>query len=170
MRAWAILLAALAAGPRPGADDGDPPERFFESKVRPLLAARCFSCHSPEGGGKVKGGLRHDSREAVLKGGHQGPAVTPGDPQGSLLLRAVSYADPDLKMPPKERLPRGEIEILERWIRMGAPWSAAPAPARARPEKEITPRDREFWSFRPPRDPAPPEVRSPGLCASRPKG
>ncbi|MFN3484561.1 MAG: PSD1 and planctomycete cytochrome C domain-containing protein [Planctomycetota bacterium] len=168
MKTLAILFGAVAAasGAGSGDEDENSPERFFESKVRPLLAARCFSCHSPEGGGKVKGGLRLDSRETVLKGGNQGPAVVPGDPAGSLLLRAVSYADPDLKMPPKERLPRGEVEILERWIRMGAPWSAAPpsAPPRARPEKEITSRDREFWSFRPPRDPAPPEVRSPGLC------
>ncbi|HXG61586.1 MAG TPA: DUF1549 domain-containing protein [Planctomycetota bacterium] len=158
-----LVLAALLAGPRPG-DDGEPPERFFEAKVRPLLAARCFSCHSAEGGGKVKGGLRLDSRDAVLKGGNQGPAVVPGDPGASLLVRAVSWKDPELRMPPKERLPRGEAEILERWVRMGAPWSAAAAPPRTRPEKEITERDRAFWSFRPPRDPAPPDVRAPELC------
>ncbi|MFZ9914383.1 MAG: c-type cytochrome domain-containing protein, partial [Phycisphaerales bacterium] len=58
--------------------------KFFESKVRPLLIANCYGCHSTSGG-KSKGGLKLDTREATLKGGNSGPAVVPGDPDSSLL-------------------------------------------------------------------------------------
>ena len=93
----------LAADP-PAADD---PKAlaFFESKIRPVLVEHCYQCHSAEAG-KSAGGLQLDSRKAIRAGGDRGPAVVPGDPKASLLLTAVSHADPDLKMPPKKaRLP-----------------------------------------------------------------
>src|SRR5262245_59787821 len=71
-------------------------EQFFESKVRPVLANNCYTCHT----GAQSGGLRLDSREAILKGGKSGPAVVPGDPEHSLLIQAISYTHPRLKMPP----------------------------------------------------------------------
>ncbi|MGH9847229.1 MAG: PSD1 and planctomycete cytochrome C domain-containing protein, partial [Blastocatellia bacterium] len=91
---------------------------FFEKHVRPVLAENCYSCH----GEKMQmSGLRLDSRAALLKGGDRGPAITPGDPEASLLIRAIRYADPDLAMPPKGKLPPLAIAGLEAWVRMGAP-------------------------------------------------
>ena len=65
-----------------------------------MLANNCYKCHSAEAE-KVKGGLLLDTREALLKGGDTGPAIVPGDPEKSLLIKAVRYTDPDLQMPPK---------------------------------------------------------------------
>src|SRR5437899_423620 len=93
---------------------------FFESKIRPLLVERCYECHSAESK-KLKGGLRLDSREGVLKGGDSGPAIVPGKPENSLLIKAVRYIDPDLQMPPHHQLSAGQIADLEQWVRMGAP-------------------------------------------------
>ncbi len=92
---------------------------FFEQRVRPLLIARCYQCHSEEK--KVNGGLRLDSRRGLIEGGDSGPAVTPGKPEESLLLKAVRYADADLQMPPDGKLPAAELAVLEEWVRSGAP-------------------------------------------------
>ena len=73
---------------------------FFEKSVRPLLADRCFKCHGPE---KQWNGLRLDSRTALLRGGDSGPAVVPGNPDDSPLLKMVTHSDPELRMPPKEK-------------------------------------------------------------------
>jgi hypothetical protein len=107
-----LVLALLAGG------DVDPADRFQE-RVFPLLQARCMSCHGPE---KQKGGLRLDSRSALLKGGETGPAIVPGDPDRSLLLQAVRQTHADIKMPPKEKLAADQIESLVKWIQEGAPW------------------------------------------------
>ena len=95
--------------------------QFFETKIRPLLADKCFKCHSKEGD-KVKGGLLLDSRESVLHGGNTGPALVPGNPDKSLLIQAVRYKDEDLQMPPKgEKLSDQQIADLTEWVRRGAP-------------------------------------------------
>src|SRR5258706_6993422 len=73
---------------------------FFETKIRPVLVERCYSCHTA--GIKTKGGLAVDSRHGLLKGGDTGPALVPGQPDKSLILKAVKYKDDELKMPPKE--------------------------------------------------------------------
>src|SRR4051812_30202811 len=75
---------------------------FFETRIRPLLIENCYECHSAEK--KTKGGLRLDSREGWAKGGDSGPALVPGQPEKSLVMKAVRYEDPDLQMPPKRRL------------------------------------------------------------------
>jgi hypothetical protein len=67
----------------------DDPKEFFEKHVRPLLAARCYGCHSAEG----RGGLRADSRAALLKGGKSGAAIVPGKPAESLLIRRITQDD-----------------------------------------------------------------------------
>src|SRR6267378_676673 len=82
-----------------GADDG---VEFFEKKIRPLLVEHCYKCHGAQSE-KVKGGLLLDTREGVLKGGDTGAAIVPGDPEKSLLIKAVRYTDPDLQMPPKDK-------------------------------------------------------------------
>ena len=92
---------------------------FFEQRVRPLLIARCYQCHSEEK--KVNGGLRLDARRGLIEGGDSGPAVSPGKPDESLLVKAVRYADADLQMPPDGKLPAAELAVLEEWVRIGAP-------------------------------------------------
>ena len=99
------------------AGDGD------ADRVRALLDTRCISCHGAE---KQKGGLRLDSREAVLKGGESGVGAVAGDPEGSLLVRAVRHLAGDLKMPPKERLTSEQIDLLARWVRGGLDWPGRP--------------------------------------------
>ena len=96
------------------ADDAE----FFETRIRPLLATNCHSCHS-EGG---LGGLRLDSREAVLKGGKSGAVVVAGKPDDSLLMQAVRRTHVRLKMPPVGALAETEVEALAEWIRRGLPW------------------------------------------------
>ena len=94
---------------------------FFEQHVRPVLVENCYPCHS-SGSEKIKGGLLLDTREGLLKGGDSGPAIVPGDPEASLLIKAVRYADKDLQMPPKDkRLAAGQIADLVAWIKLGAP-------------------------------------------------
>ena len=149
LRTHALALLLLAAVPG-GAQETDPRQaEFFESKVRPLLTARCFKCHGPEAP-KPKGGLRLDSREGALKGGNGGPAVVPGNLEKSLLVTHVKSTDPDLRMPPKEALPAGEVAILVQWIQSGAAWvNDAKAKAAGRKEKKITDEDRRWWAFQP---------------------
>jgi len=69
----------------------------------------------------VKGGLALDSKDGWMKGGDTGVAIVPGKPEESLFMNAVKWADRDLQMPPKKKLPPEELAILEKWISMGAP-------------------------------------------------
>ncbi len=111
-----ISLAWLARADSAG-------DLLFLEKVKPLLEARCVSCHGPE---KAKGGLRLDSRDASIRGGENGPAIVPGRSSLSLLLQAVMHSKKDLEMPPKEKLTSNDIALLERWIDAGAPWPENP--------------------------------------------
>ncbi len=136
---------------------------FFEKSVRPLLAGRCLGCH---GAARQKGGLRLDSRAAILAGGHSGPAVVPGDVKGSLLVDAINYGE-TVQMPPKSRLPDAEIAALTRWVEMGAPWGRdVPSVSLSRTgssDFKVQMRERaRFWSFQPLRDPGPPAAKDPG--------
>ena len=115
---------------------------FFESKVRPLLAAKCHSCHSDS----EMGGLRLDSLERVLQGGTRGPAVVPGEPSSSLLLAAVRRTHDELKMPPTEVLSEPEIAVLEEWIAGGAEWPATGGSVVA--ASQLSPEARDFWAFK----------------------
>ncbi len=123
---------------------------FFEERIRPVLADNCYRCHSHEGD-KVRGGLLVDSRAALLDGGGSGPAIVPGDADGSLLILAVRYADEDFEMPPKKKLDEREIADLERWVEMGAPWPGG-STAEELGEREHgidIEEGRQWWSFRP---------------------
>jgi len=143
----------LASAPFAGADAG---ADFFEKKVRPVLVERCYECHSAEH--KIKGGLRLDSREGWLKGGDSGPAAHPGAPEKSILVEAVHYANRDMQMPPKQRLPKEEIAVLEEWVRMGAPDPRAEAPMVKKQTGMSLEAGRKFWSYTPVQKPAPPKV------------
>ena len=92
---------------------------FFETKIRPLLADRCYSCHSTKAE-KLKAGLYVDSRESLLKGGESGAAIVAGKPAESLLIDAVRYQS--YEMPPDGKLRDDQIASLVKWIEMGAAW------------------------------------------------
>jgi len=95
---------------------------FFEREVRPVLVARCHGCHAAET--KPSGGLRVDDLHGLKTGGGRGPAIVPGDPAASLLIKAVRRQDAKLAMPPEGPLESEEIAVLERWIATGAVWPA----------------------------------------------
>src|SRR5712664_3353349 len=90
---------------------------YFEAKVRPVLAANCYECHTDQ----RMGGLRVDSREGLLKGGKSGPAIVPGDPDKSLMIQAIRQTD-KLKMPKGGGLKLEEIDALTEWVKAGAVW------------------------------------------------
>ncbi len=141
---------------------------FFETKVRPVFANRCYPCHGP-GTGEGQAGLRLDSLSGILDGGRSGPAMVPREPQRSLLILAVNH-DTFVQMPPKTKLPRQEIQILTDWIRMGAPWPGAQPPPRAKRRRkrdsgadfgaDFTEEEKSFWAFQPVVEPAVPQVRN----------
>ena len=125
------------------------PAEFFLAKVKPLLEAKCFACHT----NRPQAGLRLDSKAALEKGGKSGPVVIPGDPSHSLLIQAVRYDHATLKMPPAGALSKESVEDLTRWVERGAVWSDAAAPGS---RYEITAAQRAFWSFQPVRRPVVP--------------
>lgn len=92
----------------------------FENSIRPLLTRHCIKCH---GARKSESGLRLDSREAMLKGGDSGPAITLSEPDQSLILKALRHED-GLEMPPLEKRPEAETVAVLDWIRSGAKWPA----------------------------------------------
>ncbi len=129
---------------------------FFEKKIRPVLVKDCYNCHSAEGG-RVKGGLRLDTRDGLLKGGESGPAIVPGNPDRSPLIRAIRYRDRNLQMPPDDKkLPAAQIADLETWVRMGAPDPRADAPNKY--GAALTD-PKQHWSFQPIFKPIIPDFR-----------
>ena len=160
--ALAIALAiqnAPAAEPVPSTAQLE----FFEKRIRPVLADSCYSCHSAASG-KAKGGLRLDSREGVRKGGDSGPAVVPGKPDESLLIKAVRYSDKELQMPPAKnggKLSPEKLADLESWVMMGAPDPRpnSAAISKASGEADLT-NARQHWAFKPVTAPTVPAVKA----------
>ncbi len=132
MRCFPALLAIFAALPALHAQPSlASTADFFETKIRPVLANNCYSCHASSS--QSQGGLRVDSQEAMLRGGGRGAAVVPGDPDKSWLIRAVRQTDPALKMPMGGKLSGAEVEDLVSWVKSGAVWpggAAAVAPVK----------------------------------------
>ncbi len=111
-----VLRADVVAAPAISSQD----LQFFEARIRPVLAERCYKCHSREAD-KIKGGLMLDTREGMLHGGDTGPAIAPGKPEDSLIIDAISYKDADLQMPPKgDKLSDQQVADITEWIRRGA--------------------------------------------------
>ncbi len=164
MKSAVLPIAAvflLAVAPSCFAGDAAADHRaadFFETQVRPVLADNCISCHGPA---KQRGGLRLDSRAALLKGADSGPVVAEGQPDKSSLVRAVRYAD-QIKMPPapKTKLAPGAVEALTEWVRMGAPWPDGGAAVVAKQPSSEEARKRN-WSFQPVASPSIPTVKNP---------
>ena len=148
-----VTTARFAVAVEPTAEQIE----FFETKIRPVLAENCYTCHSAEK--KIKGGLRLDSPAALLKGGDTGPAIVPGNAEASLLIKAVRYLDADLQMPPKEKkLPAEQIADLEAWVKMGAP---LPTYSDAKPQlTEVGVARAKHWAFQPVQKPALPKVKN----------
>jgi hypothetical protein len=148
--ACVVLIILLAL---PGAAAADEREVFFEQRIRPVLAEKCYSCHSTAAD-VVKGGLLLDSAAAMAKGGvSEKAAVVPGDTAASLLLEAIRYENPNLQMPPKEPLPENVAADFERWIQEGAVFPASEAPVN--PSATAL----EHWAFLPPQPQALPAVQ-----------
>jgi len=99
------------------ADDSD---KLFKDSVRPLFERKCFECHSSKAE-EVKGNLKLETLESILKGGDQGPAVVAGDVENSFLLRAIRYQVEDFQMPPSGRLSDDDIALIEKWVKSLAP-------------------------------------------------
>ncbi len=145
------LLAVLAALPLRAAEPTAEQLAFFENKIRPVLAQKCYSCHSAEAKekGKLKSALYVDSREGLLYGGESGPALLPGKPADSLLIKALRHITEDLAMPPKEKLSDAVIADFEKWITQGAPDPrTGPRPAAGKHEINLE-TGRQWWSFKP---------------------
>ena len=133
-----VTALALAGSTARGNDPSPDDARFFEMRIRPLLAENCFQCHGPK---KQKGELRLDSAEAIRKGGESGkPLIVPAKPDESLLLRAVRHAEGVEKMPPDGKLKDSEIADLAAWVKRGAPFPTV-KPTASDPAKH--------WAFAP---------------------
>jgi hypothetical protein len=151
---FALWAACLAWAQPPAAKQpppGEPPAKaveFFEAKVRPILAEHCWCCHGPD---NQKGGLRLDSREAMLQGNLSGPAIVPGHPEKSLLIDALQHTG-EAKMPPDGKLPPEVIANLAEWIKAGAPWPGGGTKVADKPWKS-------HWAFQPVKKAAVPAVQ-----------
>ncbi len=160
-----LLLGAPAAPakkqPGPNSKTGT---EFFENNIRPILINRCYECHS-EQEGKQKGGLLLDRASGWLEGGDTGPAVVPRNLKDSLLVTYVEYEDPDFEMPPDEKLPAREINLLKRWIQIGAPGPEKDHGetdfSRLGDQEYLTEKAETHWSFQPVVKPAIPVAKTP---------
>ena len=132
MRFFVCLTACLVAAPAFAAGPKPKPEgvEFFESKVRPILAEHCYSCHGEK---KQSSGLRLDTKAGVMKGTDEAAVVVPGEPDKSPLVKAIRHAG-EIKMPPKQPLPAQAVEALITWVKLGVPFpeDAAAAPDAAK--------------------------------------
>ena len=160
-----LLICTNLGSAQPAPADAKKPSaqgvEFFETKIRPVLVAQCYECHS-EKSSKVKGGLLLDTRQGLLQGGDSGPALAAGKPGESLLLKALAHGK--LKMPPKEKLPDAVIADFERWIAMGAP---DPREGTASAVVRVTLEDaRTWWSLKPLAKPALPAAPDRGWARS----
>jgi Protein of unknown function (DUF1549)/Protein of unknown function (DUF1553)/Planctomycete cytochrome C len=131
---------------------------FFEKKIRPVLADNCYKCHSPEAE-KVRGELLLDTRDGIRKGGTTGAAIVPGNPDRSLLIKALRHKDKDTAMPPKEKLPDQVVADFEAWVKMGAPDPRDGKAAVANKYVIDIEKGRSFWAFQPPKKTPAPQVK-----------
>lgn len=142
------LIAGVAASQENAAvDSTETGIEYFETRIRPLLEEHCLECHSAET--EASGGLLLDGRDLVLLGGDSGTAVDVSTPDKSLLIKAVTYADPDLQMPPDGKLPEKSIADLRQWIEMGIPDPRKPDTSAKKQTGLPVERASEHWAYRP---------------------
>ncbi|MEQ8762321.1 MAG: PSD1 and planctomycete cytochrome C domain-containing protein [Planctomycetota bacterium] len=145
------LLLTLCTIATPLRDDTE----HFEAKIRPALIEHCGSCHGER---RQRSGLRLDGPSGLRTGGDRGPALVPGDPEASLLIRAIRYDDEELQMPPSGRLDAATIALLEDWVRSGAamPGTSIEPGDLPQPTQDFTQSD--HWAFQPLRSPSLPPI------------
>src|SRR5882724_3410029 len=147
---YRLLLAVCCLAPVMLAQISADQLEFFEKKIRPVLVEKCYACHSTKTA-QPMGGLRLDTRDGART------VIEPGDPARSKLITAISYQNLNLKMPPTGKLGDQQIADFTAWIRMGAPDPRVVETAAPAVKKGIDfAAAREFWSFRPVKDFAPP--------------
>ncbi|MEI7774146.1 MAG: PSD1 and planctomycete cytochrome C domain-containing protein [Verrucomicrobiota bacterium] len=142
-----LLTVGLPFGARAVSD-----LEFFEQKIRPVLAEKCFECHSADSK-SLKGNLLLDSREGFLKGGDTAPALVPGDPEKSPFIAALHYADPETAMPPKKaggKLPENVIADFSAWVKAGAPWPESKTAKKNSKKFDLAQRRDEHWCWKAP--------------------
>jgi len=150
-------LAATLSAASPVQDDAARLE-FFEKKIRPMLVSHCYTCHSADT--KPSGNLRVDDRNGLLTGGNSGPAVVPGDPDKSLLLKRVTLKEGKVMPAEGKRLTAEQIADLTTWIRDGAEWPKIETPASlTKPRPDFEKLKKEHWAWQPLTDPKPPSVK-----------
>ena len=152
------LFATIGVAHAQTSNAGSP--EFFESKIRPILANNCYGCHT----NSAMGGLRLDSLDGLKKGGKRGPALVPGDAEKSLLIAAVRQTGDAPKMPMGGKLKDAEITDITNWVKAGAVWPKSDKPVAATSSDGkyvITAERKNFWSFLPLADPAPPKISDP---------
>ena len=155
--AWCCFCSCVLTA---NAESTDAEMRFFEERVRPVLAEHCYGCHGAE---KQSGDLRVDSLAGMLAGGSSGAALIPGKPDESLLIEAIRYDS--YEMPPDGQLPEEQIAAIERWVASGAAWPGHDAAVREPASlAKITAEDRGYWAFQPIGDPSPPDVDGDDWC------
>ncbi len=159
MKRFLSLLAVLVLGSPAihGAESPGTGIDFFEKKIRPVLVANCYQCHSASAK-EVKGQLRLDTRVGIRKGGETGPAVVPGKPNESLLIQALRHED-GLEMPPKQKLSDEIIADFTKWVQLGAP-DPREANVSTVGKKISLAEARKFWSLQPPKVVPAPAVKN----------
>ncbi len=154
---------AIEDAAKPVADGISAEQReFFEKKIRPVLADKCYKCHAQDSE-KIKGGLTLDTREGIRRGGDNGAAVTPRDLKDSLLIEALRYENKDFAMPPKKeggKLSDAVLADFEKWVQMGAP---DPRDGAAKVVKKYdTSEAKNWWAFQPVKKEAAPAIKDAG--------
>lgn len=165
IRAFATILAcSLLAVSLARADEAG--QAFFEAKIRPVLVAKCYGCHSAAAAAKdeLEAGLHLDTKPGLARGGDSGVAIVPGKPSQSLLIKAIEYGGDVAQMPPDGKLSAAEIADFRRWIELGAPdprpdGGDAPVAIQPAPSwEEAFAARRKWWSWQPVVDPPLPPV------------
>ena len=156
MRRSLLFLFAVTASLAAAADDDS--TEYFEKNIRPVLARQCYACHS-EKSKPVQGDLLVDSKEGLLRGGKSGaPAIVPGKPDDSLLIKAIRGAHKDLKMPPGKPLDESVVQAFTKWVEMGAP-DPRIATAKWTPTAAYDwNKEKQHWAYQPIRRADPPTV------------
>ena len=160
LQLWFMAAIGLVSGQLSFAQDRltRDQQRFFESKIRPVLVEHCYECHSAKAD-EVGGKLLLDTREGIRAGGESGPAVVPGKPSSSLLLIAMQHSDSNLIMPPKDygsKLPAAVLADFETWIKAGAP---DPRAGGAKNKTQVGSEEaRAWWAWQPVKPTAVPAV------------
>jgi hypothetical protein len=154
------LCVVASASASAAAAEGD--VEFFESRIRPVLVERCYSCHNSAE--QADGGLTVDSRAGLLAGGDSGPTIVPGDPDSSHLMKVLRHEIEGVKMPKDSgKLDGATLADFATWIAAGAPDPRDAPPsteelATATSWETVMNRRREWWSFQPLADGTPPTI------------